>query len=201
MKLRPFALYLLFAITGMLVLCGDSTKPEEEEEGNDPVDPRSFIGTFLDILPAKSEYNMPNPIEIGINIVEGKEPSDSTDSTFLLYAKEMSVNKYLYKHTGIWKINGNTIKLIGKSCEMIDVTTGANTLETQHDSISFKNIELDTTLVVDNVWETIPLIDLGSIVRAIPQYNTIFLNGLLGSDVDLEKELPERIFISERRLN
>jgi hypothetical protein len=47
---------------------------------------------------------------------------------------------------------------------------------------------LDTIKVADGEWENIMLIDLGSIVRAIPWYNTVFQSLLLATDVDLKKE-------------
>lgn len=186
MKFRDITLYILLTLTGSLILCGNGTSPEEDD---DPVvDERSFIGTFVDTLPAKDEYNMPHPIVIGIDISEGKDPIDSTDSTFLLYSMEIPANNYLYKHNGIWRFSGTIITLSGKYCEMIDVTTSSDTLEPQHDSINLKTIDLDTILVADGEWENVMIINLGSIVRSIPWYNTPFQDILLGVLVDLKKK-------------
>ena len=186
MKCRDVFLYITIALTGSLIVCGNGTSPEQ---GDDPViDERSFIGSFVDTLPAKDEYNMPYPIVIGIDISEENDPIDSTDSTFLLYSMEIPANKYLYKHNGIWGFNGTIITLSGKHCEMIDVTTGSDTLEPQHDSINLKTIDLDTVLVADGEWEQIMIINLGSVVRSIPWYNTPFQDLLLGVLVDLKKK-------------
>ena len=187
MKFRDVIMYFILALSGGLLLCGNGNGPSDDDD--DPVvDERTFIGTFRDTLPAKDDYNMPHPIVIGIDITEEVNPVDSTDSTFLLYAMEIPANKYLYKHSGLWSMNTTIITLSGNYCEMIDVTTGSTTLEPQHDSINLKTVVLDTIKVADGEWENIMLIDLGSIVRAIPWYNTVFQSLLLATDVDLKKE-------------
>jgi len=114
---------------------------------------------------------------------------DSTDSTFLLFVLEIPANKYLYRHSGLWNMNSTIITLSGVSCEMIDVTTSSTTLQPQHDSINLKTVELDTLKVADGEWENIMLIDLGSIIRSIPWYNTVFQSLLLSTDVDLKKKV------------
>ena len=187
MNFRDLTLYILVIFAGTLLLCGNGTSPEDDDD--DPVvDARSFIGTFQDTLPAKDDYNMPYPIVIGVDISEKDNPSDSTDSTFLLYSMEIPANKYLYKHNGFWRFNGAIITIYGTYCEMIDVMTSSTTLEAQHDSINLKTVELDTTLVADGEWEQTMLINLGSIVRSIPWYNTIFQSGLLNTAIDLKKQ-------------
>jgi len=189
--LQHLVLYALIIITGSLILCGDTTKPDIEGDDPDPVDLRSFIGTFEDWIPPKPNNGMPDTVVIGLKITEDSQPIDSTDSTFLLYSKELPNDNYLYKHSGTWRLAGSQLVLYGSYCEMIDVTTGAQSLEAQHDSIGLKTMQpenLDTALVVDSLWENIKIKDLGSIMRSIPCYTDPLWGPLVPSwDVDLEK--------------
>ena len=167
MNFRDVTLYILVVLAGTLILCGNGTSPEEDD---DPTFDYSLIGTWESVIPGRPGY--PDTITIGFDLSKTRIFNVS-DSTFFLYAIEHP-DKYLYKRTGSWGIEGNTVVLTGADCQMIDINETTYELKPASDSICNLVIRIDTTggitEKVDSLWNNIKLIDLGGIVKSFPIY-------------------------------
>ncbi len=166
---RHGARYVLCILIGILLLCGEeSTKPDVQDDP-DPVVDNSLIGTWETIIPPRPGSD--DTITVGFDLADSSTWS-SSDSSFYLYAFEHP-DKYLYKRTGAWRMQGTSVSLSGTTCTMIDINDTSYKLIDAVDSICNLVISIDTTdstEKIDSAWNDIPLVNLGGIVKAFPLY-------------------------------
>lgn len=179
MNLRHFALYLLLAITGMLVFCGDSTKPVEEE-GDDPVD-YSIRGTWLDTLLSNPSW-LEKSVYFTITI---EDTSTGADTSIFSFIAIQDPYKNIYQHSGKWEISGTSLLLKGDSCLTMDKSSGV--LVTAPDSTKNKTITVDTTGTGTFIWNEMFIEKYADVWRAI-SHNEQFTDYLLGSHLQFKKD-------------
>lgn len=175
MNIRHLFLFGIIAVIGTILFCGDD--PISSVDDDDPVIDHTVRGTWRDTITSSLTTNI-TYIEITVS------DSGRNDSVFTLYAIE-SPDKYLYVHSGNWEISGDSLKLYGDSCLIID--KGTNTLVPADDTTKTKVIAIDTTGTGVDIWPKKIITEFADVWRAIPIVDPQFESFLKSQFIEMTK--------------